>query len=59
MSGTLAVWIVAVVAALAMIQLGVRTSLLSLPNVARRRCGACGRLVRRGRICRCADPDAR
>jgi hypothetical protein len=55
-SDVLLVWLVAGVVALAMLQLGVDLKLLSVNAV--RRCGACGRLVRRGRVCRCADPTA-
>lgn len=51
-------WIVVCVAALAMLQLGVGTNMLSLPRTVWR-CGACGRLVRRGRVCRCADRASR
>jgi hypothetical protein len=51
-------WIVVCVAALAMLQLGVGTKMLSLPRTVWR-CGACGRLVRRGRVCRCADRGSR
>jgi hypothetical protein len=57
MSGATA-WIVVCIAALAMLQLGVGTGMLSLPRTVRR-CGACGRLVRRGRVCGCADRASR
>lgn len=51
-------WVVAIAALLLMLQLGVETKQLWLPSVSRRRCGACGRLVRRGRVCPCSDPAA-
>jgi hypothetical protein len=53
-SGALAMSLVAGVVALAMLQLGIELKLISVNAV--RRCGACGRLVRRGRVCRCAEP---
>jgi hypothetical protein len=43
--------------ALVMLVVGVRLNLLTLPEVTRR-CGACGRITRRGSVCRCARPDA-
>jgi hypothetical protein len=54
-NGLLLAWVVAGAAAFAMLQIGLSAKVLSLPQVVTR-CGACGRFVRRGRVCRCADP---
>jgi hypothetical protein len=59
MSGSVPAWIVAIVAALLMIRIGVGAKMLSVPWAAATRCGACRRHVKRGEICRCADPSAR
>jgi hypothetical protein len=45
------------VVALAMLVLGVKLNVLSLPEMATRRCGACGRLLRRRSVCPCARCD--
>jgi hypothetical protein len=42
--------------AAAMVSLGMNLGLLSKPRLTSR-CGACGRLVRRGRLCECARTD--
>lgn len=56
MSGAYSTWSSMLGVALVMLLVGVRLNVLSLPEVIRR-CGACGRLVRRGTVCRCARPD--
>jgi hypothetical protein len=38
---------------LVMLLVGVRLNMLSLPEIVTR-CGACGRLLRRGSVCPCA-----
>ena len=52
MSAHYASWFPTVAAAVVMLFLGMRTRLLSPPEL-KLRCGACGRLVRRGRTCPC------
>jgi hypothetical protein len=51
-SGQYPSWVGALAASVTMIFLGVRTRMLSLPEI-RSRCSACGRLVWRSQICRC------
>jgi hypothetical protein len=53
MTGMLASWLLAVGFGAAMLSLGMNVGLLSKP-VLWSRCGACGRLVRRHRICECS-----
>jgi hypothetical protein len=53
MSGQYPSWAGALAASVTMIFLGVRTRMLSLPEI-RARCPACGRLVWRRQTCRCA-----
>jgi hypothetical protein len=53
MSGQYPSWVGALAASVTMIFLGVRTRMLSLPEI-RSRCPACGRLVWRSQTCRCA-----
>jgi hypothetical protein len=50
-------WFAAVATAVTMLFLGVRTRLLARPQL-RVRCGACRRLVRKGRTCPCAVKSA-
>jgi hypothetical protein len=49
-------WLVALAAAGAMVSFGMELGMLSRPKL-RTRCGACGRLVRRGRVCPCSKND--
>jgi hypothetical protein len=56
-SGTYSTWSSMLVVGLAMLVLGVKLNVLSLPAIATRRCGACGRLLRRRSVCRCARCD--
>jgi hypothetical protein len=46
-------WVVALAVAGAMVSFGMGTGLLARPKL-HTRCGACRRLVRRGRICDCS-----
>ena len=49
-------WLVALAAAGAMVSFGMELGMLSKPTL-RTRCGACGRLVWRGRVCPCSKND--
>ena len=53
MSGQIPTWLVTLGFAGAMLVLGMNLGLLAKPALTSR-CAACGRLVRRGRVCRCA-----
>ena len=53
MSGSLSAWSTMLSVGLVMLLVGVRLNLLSLPEITTR-CGACGRLLRRGSVCPCA-----
>jgi hypothetical protein len=55
-SGAYASWSSALLVGLAMLIVGVRLNLLSMHDVVSR-CGACGRLRRRGTLCPCTRPD--
>lgn len=48
-------WLVALGLAAAMLSLGMNIGLLAKPDLTTR-CGACRRIVRRGRVCPCARP---
>jgi hypothetical protein len=50
-------WLVALAVAAAMLSFGMELGMLSRPRP-RSRCGACGRLVRRGDVCPCSKTDA-
>jgi len=52
-TGAYASWCAALVVAVGMLVLGVRLNMLSLPEW-KSRCGACGRLHRRGTTCPCS-----
>ncbi|HXF98491.1 MAG TPA: hypothetical protein VNJ46_07765 [Gaiellaceae bacterium] len=55
MSAVSSAWVVALAATLAMVFLGTRLGMLSLPEP-KVRCVACGRLHRRRRPCPCSEP---
>jgi hypothetical protein len=55
MSGAYSSWSSLLLVGVAMLALGIRLDLLSLPEIASR-CGACRRLVRRGSVCPCSRP---
>ena len=57
MSGAYSSWSSMLVVGLAMLVLGAKLNVLSLPELATRRCGACGRLLRRRSVCPCARCD--
>jgi hypothetical protein len=56
-SGQLSAWLIALGFAAAMLSLGMNLGVLAKPNLVSR-CGACGRLFRRGRVCPCSRPHA-
>jgi hypothetical protein len=53
MTSAYAIWILSLGFAGAMLSLGINLGMLARPNLWGR-CGACGRVVRRGRICPCS-----
>jgi hypothetical protein len=55
MTGHLSAWLVALTFAAVMLSLGMNLGMLAKPTILNR-CGACGRLVRRGRVCPCSRP---
>ena len=57
MSGAYSSWSAMLVVGLAMLVLGVKLNVLSLPEIATRRCAACGRLLCRRSVCPCARCD--
>jgi hypothetical protein len=52
MNGLLFAWLLMLGFAAAMLSLGMNLGMLAKPIVWSR-CGACGRAVRRGKVCRC------
>jgi hypothetical protein len=56
MSGSYSTWSTMLGVGLVMLLVGVRLNMLSLPEITSR-CGACGRLLRRGAVCPCARLD--
>jgi len=49
-------WLIGLAVAGAMVSFGMELGMLSRPRLTTR-CGACGRLVRRGRVCPCSERD--
>jgi hypothetical protein len=58
MTAYYASWFAAVAVAAVMLAFAMRVSMLTPPQP-KRRCAACGRLVRRGRVCECARRETR
>lgn len=56
MTTALTAWLLALGLGAAMVSLGMNLGLLAKPTLTSR-CGACRRIVRRGRTCPCAHPD--
>jgi hypothetical protein len=57
MTNTLGVWLLALGFGAAMLSLGMNLGMLAKPRLWTR-CGACGRVVRRGRVCPCSRSGA-
>jgi hypothetical protein len=55
MTNQLVSWLAPLGVAAAMVVLGMHLGLLAKPEITSR-CGACGRIVRRGRVCPCSRP---
>ena len=53
MTAAYAFWLLALGIGGAMVSLGINVGMLAKPSLWHR-CGACGRIVRRGRICPCS-----
>jgi hypothetical protein len=56
MTAQLTVWFIGLAVAGAMVAFGMELGQLARPRL-HTRCGACGRLVRRGKVCPCSRTD--